>query len=149
MMATAPQYVFRGTTVNFAGSSHSQSASITSVSTHPVIALWFAKECMIKNPNTSCIYIAKTVDLSTISTEINVLASIEREIGYKVSPSDFYKLTAGYVNVQDFQAVLTAEGISCADIVRIDNLTRLCQESKKISAKRIEKIVKALGPYLK
>lgn len=148
-MASAPKYVFRGTTLNFAGLPHSQSAPLTSVSTHPVIALWFAKECMNKNPNASCVYIAKTADLSLISTEINVLASIEREIGYKVTPSDFYKLTIGCVNVQDFQAVLTAEGINCADIVRIDNLTRLCQDSKNISVRRIEKIVKALGPYLK
>ncbi len=148
-MSEALEYVFRGTTISFKGSSFAQNEQMTSTTSNPIIALWFAKECLNKNPDKACVYLAKSDNLSGIQSEKNVLASIESEIGYKIAPTEFYKRTEGYFLVQDFQSVLTIEGFDCQDIVRIENLSRLCFETKNINPTQIKKIVQSLLPYLK
>lgn len=148
-MVKTPQYVFRGTTVKFGGSMHSQSLPMTSVSTHPVIALWFAKECMQAYPEKACIYIAETNELLAFKKNENVLAPLEREIAYGLKPADFYKHSLGYISVQVMQEALRKEGIDSSAIARLENLSFLCSETKDISAKKIAKIVTEIKQYLK
>jgi hypothetical protein len=87
-----PEFVFRGTTEGYPGGQNSIEIPYTCTSTHPLKALWFALECFQQNPDTACIYIARTENLKEISSGYNHFHKLESEIGFFIRPASFYPL---------------------------------------------------------
>ncbi len=144
-----PKYVFRGTTIKYKGNKNSIEIPYTCTSTHPVKALWFALECYPKNPETAVIYIAKLERLEDKKTSTNHFADLEDEIAFNIPPLSFYPYCMGYVHIFDFQGILKDFEIDGHNVVRKDNLTRLCAETRPISVNKIESIVALALPVLK
>jgi len=129
-----PEFVFRGTTEWYPGGKNSIEMPYTCTSWHPVKALWFALECFQTNPETACVYIAQMGNVEQLGVIKNHFESFENEIGFGVEPRVFYRLCDGIVYVLDFQKILFSFGFNPYEIVRKENLTRLCKETPAIPA---------------
>ena len=148
-MPTAIKYVFRGTTIGFKGGSNSQKHSIVCTSKHPAKALLFAMECANEHPDDAVVYIAKMEKVGHLKIEGNVIKKKEEEVAFAITPSDFYKLTEGYIHFKDMQKLLKEMGFDVNELVRIEKLTELCNRIKKISAGDLEKLVIRLKKFIK
>lgn len=144
-----PTYVFRGTTIAYQGNTNSIKIPVTCTSWHPVKALWFALECFQKDPEKAVIYIANTNRLKSLAIGYNHLGKLENEIAFNIEPQVFYSYCLGYVHVSQFQRILKDLGIDGYNVVRTDNLSRLCAETRPISVNKIESIVTTVLPILK
>jgi len=144
-----PRYIFRGTTIGYPGNHNAQTFPYTCTSLHPVKALWFALACMQYAPDDAVVYIARTEQFTGISVIYNWLKRVEDEVGLKMKPIDFYSYCDGYIHVADLQKLLKDRKIEAYNVVRIDNITRLCSETKDLSVKDIETLVFEMKQYLK
>ncbi|WP_133993479.1 hypothetical protein [Dinghuibacter silviterrae] len=149
-MLELPPYVFRGTTKNWPGNPSAIEGPFTYTSVNPIKALWFALECYKKNPDAAVIYLARRENLIDLDIHSNnYLSKVEEEIKFTITPEKFYTRCDGHIHCRDFQFVANSSGYSVYNIVRIDNLTRLCYETGKLSKKEIERLVQAIRPFLK
>ena len=147
-----PPYVFRGTTIGYPGNKTSVDNSFCCTSKNPVKALWFAMECMIHNErNNAVVYIADTSKLRIIPITQNVLNKLEEEIAFNITPVEFYSYCIGYIEVSDFQKALLKLNVEPEPYrsVRIEYLSRLCQETPIIPVKTIKSFVSGIFPIIK
>ena len=144
-----PIYVFRGTTIGFEGSTASMNIPYTCTSGHPIKALWFALDCMSKNPYTAVVYLGILGKFSSQTIKGNVLNSIEEEIAFSMQPRAFYTLSEGYVHVADLQTIVKMIGFDAYMSVRKDNLSLLCEETRPITQDEIEAIVREMRKCIK
>jgi|GEM_PF-3446199 len=144
-----PIYVFRGTTIGFQGSTASMSIPYTCTSSHPIKAIWFALDCMSKNPYTAVVYLGILEKFSEQKIKANVLKSIEDEIALGMKPLEFYTLSEGYVHVSDLQSIVKSFGFDTYMSVRKDNLSLLCEETRLIDQNEIEAIVAKMRNCIK
>jgi hypothetical protein len=101
------------------------------------------------NPDTACIYIARTENLKEISSGYNHFHKLESEIGFFIRPASFYPLCDGLIYVHDFQEILKVFGFQPFVIARIENLSQLCKETPKATAATVRSIVGAVMPVCK
>lgn len=142
-------YIFRGTTIDYRGNPAAIVVPYTCTSRHPVKALWFALECVTKNPATAVVYLAETQKLTALETMQNYLEAIEEEEAYRIKPEDFYSLCEGYIHIIDFQKILLNFGFNTYQSVRKDNLTLLCRSTPALNHDEISLIVEEMRKYLK
>jgi len=143
------EFVFRGTTEEYPGGRNSIEMPYTCTSSHPLKALWFALECFQQNPDTACVYVARTENLKQIRSGYNHFHKLESEIGFFIQPTLFYPFCDGLIYVTDFQEILMSFGFQPYVVARIENLTQLCKETPKITATTVRSIVGALMPVCK
>ena len=145
-----PPYLFRGTTINWPGNRAAQELPMTYTSAHPVKALLFANTLRHKYPDSSVVYLALGEKLNTIPNDSeNALSQIENEIGFAVTPTDFYPLCEGYIHAYDFQRIIHNEGMEVNHISRVENLTEICSLTPPISSELIERIASEALKFLK
>lgn len=144
-----PAYIFRGTTIGHPGSHNAQTFPYTCTSLHPVKALWFALACLQNAPNDAVVYVARTENLVTFSPIYNVLKKVEDEVGLTMKPLDFYPYCEGYMHVADLQKILQDMKIEAYNVARIDNISRLCRETKDLTVKNVITLVDEMQQYLK
>lgn len=142
-------YLFRGTTIEYPGNVNAIKVPYACTSTHPVKALWFALECVSKNPDSAVVYLANAEKLSGIEIMKNCLEAKEDEVALGIKPSDFYPLCEGYIHIVDFQKILQGFDINVYKAVRKENLTYLCEETLQLNETQINLIVEEMRKYLK
>jgi len=142
-------FLFRGTTINYKGNNAAIAVPYTCTSRHPVKALWFALECVSKNPASAVVYLAKAERLLNFEPMGNWLESVEDEVAFRLKPLDFYPLTEGYIHTVDFQKVLFGLDIDTYKSVRKDNLTLLCENTEPLKESEIDLIVEKMEIFLK
>ena len=144
-----PVVVFRGTTIDYPGNKAAQQIPSTSTSTHIVKALWFALECSNAYYDQSVIYLAYKNNFDDINCKYNCFSETEDEIGFEITPTEFYQRCEGYIHFSELQKVLKSFQIECNNVVRKENLNRICEETPKISIRKTEKIIQKILPLLK
>jgi len=104
-----PRAVFRGTSEEFAGSAGLQRIGLTPVSEDPLVATVFATEA--ETYGRGVVYVATDADLAgTTAVEGNVLASLEREIGLQMTPSEFAQRAKIAIPASQARAILERMG---------------------------------------
>ena len=144
-----PKYIFRGTTIEFPGNPNCRNYGYSCTSRHPGKATLFALDCYRTNPDSAVVYVSLVENYRSYDITANVIEKKEDEVVYEMPPLEFYPLCLGYVPVREMQKVLNELGHPVYDIARYDNLSRLCDEIRQVSAKEIDKLVVSLEPYLK
>ena len=144
-----PDFVFRGTTINYPGNNNAIQLPYTCTSFHPVKALWFALECLHLQPDGAVVYVARTRNLTDFKLIYNYFNRLENEVGFAMAPVDFYARCEGYIHAADLQRILATNGIEAYNVVRKDNLTRICRETPDLDAKKIVTLVEQMLPLLR
>lgn len=137
-----PPYVFRGTTIGFPGGTNIQKLGYSCTTWNPIKATLFAIECARRHPETAVVYVIKTGNIAYLKPLGNVLKKYEEEVVWPILPKDLYKLSEGYVTIQNMLQALTKNGISVDGPVSLETLTRLCRECEKMTTAKIESLVK-------
>jgi len=74
---------------------------------------------------------------------------VEDEIAFELKPLDFYRYCEGYVFATEMQRILQHVNIDAYNVVRLDNLTQLCRETKPWPLSEGRTLVEKMQPYLK
>lgn len=139
------KYVFRGTTLGYAGNVTSQKIPVTCTGANPAKATLFALELSQRFTQPAVVYIAQTLNLEAIELmSANVLDKYEEEIAWAIKPAEFYKLCDGYVTVQNMQEILSNLAIETHLYVGKDNLTEWLKKAGVMSPLAINKFVKSI-----
>ena len=139
------KYVFRGTTIGWQGNIASRQLPRTPTTTNPIKALLFAICCGIKG----VIYIAEVRKLKFIKADKNVLAKVEEEIGYIISPTDFILLSEGYITINDAMSIVNELKIELPIFLDKSLLDFALKNTSQISDATIEQFYLLSLPFLK
>jgi hypothetical protein len=119
------EYVYRGTTVDWAGSEGLRELGFTPVTSDPVVAALFAIEASRKGA--AVIYVARMEQVAPHFGTPNILSELECEHGIAVPPLDFIKRFAiNPIKIDDVRTALGELGVYLP--AAIGNLRMLDEE---------------------
>jgi hypothetical protein len=138
------EYIFRGTSRDFAGGSRAKEIPATCTTRNPAKAVLFAIVALPYSFDAG-IYYTKVSNLKEVEElNPNVLSREEEERVFKILPKEYIKLCEGFIKLSEAQEALSEQNINTRIPVRLDSLTRECHEMKKMTTREIKKFIELI-----
>jgi hypothetical protein len=109
MISINPSYLYRGTTVGWAGSKMLQDENITCTTTDPLIATFFAIEC--RNHGRAVILAARRELFRELHDSQNYFSVIEAAVDLQIGPAEFARMAEIELDVEKSIEILHELGI--------------------------------------
>lgn len=146
MQGSNVKYYFRGTTLGYAGNTHSMDTPMTSNSRNPVKAVVFA-QCYKPFGGQGVIYITEAAKLTALAMKINHFYELEEAVGFVIQPRDFYQLSVGYVTLDDAIVILSEMGLRIYP--PYNNIDQCLEFADPITELQIEEFVERAKKVIK